>query len=99
MKLSKSILMVVSLLLACLAVSRIGFLPTVNGAASGELAGIEKLHQQDVAATLAGDPKALASLWTDDAVRLEPGPAEIGRALINTHDEEQKAKDPEVKII
>ena len=49
--------------------------------------GIEKLHQQDVAATLSGDPKALSELWTDDAVRLEPGgPAEIGKQLIYTED-------------
>ena len=32
------------------------------------LRAIEKLHQQDVAATLAGDPNKLAELWADDAV-------------------------------
>ena len=44
-----------------------------------DLRGIEKLHQKDVAATLANDPKQLAELWTDDAVRLEPGQAEVGK--------------------
>lgn len=61
--------------------------------------GIEKLHQQDIAATLAGDPKALAELWTNDAVRLEPGPAEVGRKLITAHDSEQKIAHPEFKIL
>ena len=46
-----------------------------------EMVGIEKLHQQDIAATLSSDPKALADLWTDDAVRLEPG----GFGPITTH--------------
>jgi hypothetical protein len=35
-----------------------------------DVAGIEKFHQQDVAATLSRDPVALTGLWTDDAVRL-----------------------------
>ena len=38
-----------------------------------DMAGIEKLHQQDIAATLSRDPVALTDLWTDDAVRLDPG--------------------------
>ena len=32
------------------------------------LFAIEKLHQQDIAATLSGDPNKLAELWADDAV-------------------------------
>ena len=35
------------------------------------MAGIEKFHQQDIAATLSRDPVALTDLWTDDAVRLD----------------------------
>ena len=38
-----------------------------------DMAGIEKLHQQDIAATLSRDPVALPNFWTDDAVRLGPG--------------------------
>ena len=46
-------------------------------------AGIEESHRKDVAATLASDPKLLAELWTDDAVRLQPGgPAEVGLTVI-----------------
>ena len=46
-------------------------------------AAIEKLHQKDIAATLSRDPVALTDLWTDDAVRLGPGPpAEVGKQAI-----------------
>lgn len=52
-----------------------------------DMAGIEALHRKDVAATLALDPKLLADLWTEDAVRLEPGgPAEVGLAAIHAND-------------
>src|SRR5438552_14745554 len=61
--------------------------------------GIEKLHQKDVAATLANDPKQLAELWTDDAVRLEPGPAEVGKELIAIHDLEMKHRNPAPRIL
>ena len=45
--------------------------------------GIETLHQQDIAATLAHDPQALADLFTEDAVLLEPDAAPlIGKAAI-----------------
>jgi len=44
-----------------------------------DMAGIEKFHQQDIAATLSRDPVALTELSTDDAVRLGPvPPAETG---------------------
>jgi len=64
-----------------------------------DLRGIEKLHQKDVAATLANDPKQLAELWTDDAVRLEPGPAEVGKELIAAHDLEMKNRNPATRIL
>ena len=60
-----------------------------------DLAAIEKLHRQDIAATLSGDPRALAELWTVDAVRLEQGrPADIGRQTIRAVDERDKAAHP-----
>ena len=50
---------------------------------SADLAGIEKARRQDIAATISGDPVALANLWTDDAIRLGVGqPAEIGKQAI-----------------
>jgi hypothetical protein len=36
-------------------------------------AAIQKLREQDGAATLAGDVAAIAELWTDDIVLIEPG--------------------------
>lgn len=65
-----------------------------------DMIGIEELHQQDVAATLSGDPQQLAELWTDEAVRLEPGrPAEIGKLVIRVNTERAIAKNPEFKIL
>ena len=57
-----------------------------------DLAAIEKFHQQDIAATLSRDPVALTDLWTDDAVRLGPGPpAEVGKQAIRESNERQTA--------
>ena len=57
-----------------------------NTGRAADLAAIEKLHQQDIAATLSRDPVALTDLWTDDAVRLGAGgqPAEVGKPAIRT---------------
>ena len=47
-----------------------GALVGSSGGHQADLAGIEKFHQRDIAATLSRDPVALTDLWTDDAVRL-----------------------------
>ena len=48
-----------------------------------DMAGIEKFHQQDIAAALSRNPLALTELWTDDAVRLIQGrPTEVGKKAI-----------------
>src|SRR5664279_564414 len=53
-----------------------------------DMAGIEKFHQQDIAATLSRDPVALTDLWTDDAVRLIQGrPTEVGKKAIRESNE------------
>ena len=58
------------------------------GGRDADRAGIEKLHQEDIAATLSRDPVALTDLWTDDAVRLGPGqPAEVGKQAIRESNE------------
>jgi ketosteroid isomerase-like protein len=63
------------------------------------LAGIEKLHQQDIAATLSRDPVALTDLWTDDAVRLGPGqPAEVGKQAIREANQRWSGR-PGVKVL
>jgi ketosteroid isomerase-like protein len=38
-----------------------------------DMAGIEKLHQEDIAATLTSDPDKLASLWAEHGVLLGEG--------------------------
>src|SRR5688500_7862456 len=59
---------------------------------AADLAAIEKLRQQDVAATLARDPVALTDFWTEDAIRLGVGaPPEIGKATIRASNERQTA--------
>jgi ketosteroid isomerase-like protein len=64
-----------------------------------DLAAIEKLHQQDVAATLSRDPVALTDLWTDDAIRLGPGqPAEVGKQAIRETNERWSAR-PGLKVL
>jgi len=57
-----------------------------------DLAGIEKIHQQDIAATFSRDPVALTDLWTDDAVRLGVGrTAEVGKQEIQASNQRQTA--------
>jgi len=58
-----------------------------------DLAAIEKLHEEDIAATLSRDPVALTDLWTDDAIRLGPGqPAEVGKQAIRESNERWSAR-------
>jgi ketosteroid isomerase-like protein len=64
-----------------------------------DLAAIEKLHQQDIDATLSRDPVALTELWTDDAIRLGPGqPAEVGKQAIRESNERWSAR-PGLKVL
>ena len=43
---------------------------------------IERLHQQDIAATLTDNADELAKLWDEDAVRLQANaPAEVSKAF------------------
>ena len=66
--------------------------PESQAGRAADLAAIEKVRQQDIAATIARDPVALTNLWTDDAIRLGVGaPAEIGRTAIRTSNELQTA--------
>ena len=64
-----------------------------------DLAAIEKLNEQDIAATLSRDPVALTDLWTDDAVRLGPGQsADVGKQAIRASNERWLAR-PGVKVL
>jgi hypothetical protein len=64
-------------------------------------AGIERLHQQDVEATLTDKADELAKLWDNEAVRIQLGrPAEIGKAVIYENDKRWEAKvaDPRLFV-
>jgi ketosteroid isomerase-like protein len=64
-----------------------------------DMAGIEKLHQQDIAATLSRDPVALTDLWTDDAGRLRSGhPPELGKKAIQESNQRWAAM-PGIKVV
>jgi ketosteroid isomerase-like protein len=70
-----------------------------RGGRNADLAAIEKLRQQDIAATLSRDAVALTEFWTDDAVRLGPAPpAEVGKQAIREHNERWSAR-PDVKVL
>lgn len=54
---------------------------------------IERLHRQDVEATLSGKADDFAKLWDTEVVRIQPGaPAEIGKAVIYADDKREEAK-------
>jgi hypothetical protein len=59
------------------------------------LAAIEKLHQKDTEVTLSQDPKGLMDIWTEDAVRFNPGgtPA-VGKQAIGAENEKVRAQYP-----
>src|SRR5215469_13589275 len=62
-------------------------------------AGIEKLHKDDITATIARDVDALTALWDNDAVLLQPGmPPIIGKAAFHDFMKEALAKSPSVKV-
>ena len=58
-----------------------------------------RVRQQDIAATISRDPVALTDYWTDDAVRLGPGPpAQVGKQAIRESNERWSAR-PGVKVL
>jgi ketosteroid isomerase-like protein len=70
-----------------------------NAGHQADLAGIEKFHQQDIAATLSRDPVALTNLWTDDGVRLRSGqPPELGKKAIQESNQRWSAS-PGIKVV
>jgi ketosteroid isomerase-like protein len=79
------------------AIARIAADPNSN---LSDLASIARLHQQDVAATLARSPRALAKLWAKDAVRMQPGgPAEVGVQTIYIDDSTQHLRAPRTQVV
>jgi uncharacterized protein (TIGR02246 family) len=77
-----------------------GLSAKTDDAHAQDLAAIEKLRRQDIAATLSRDIAALTDLWTDDAVRLQQdGPDDIGKEAIRATNERQKAATPELRVL
>ena len=71
----------------------IALLAQENGLAQEAKLGIERLHQQDVEATLSDKADELAKLWDNEAVRIQPGsPPEVGKATIYAHDKRWEGK-------
>ena len=65
-----------------------------------DLAAIDKMRSQDVAATLSGDAAALIELWTDDAVSLTPnGPDYIGKEAIRAFNARNAAATPGLRVL
>ena len=63
-------------------------------------AGIEKLHKDDITATIARDAEALTALWDDDGVLLQPGiPAIVGKSAFRDFIKQALAKSPSVKVV
>ena len=58
---------------------------------TADLAAIEKARQLDISATLSRDPVALTDLWTDDAIRIGAGQADVGKQAIRASNERQTA--------
>lgn len=72
---------------------------TAKGRAE-DMAAIEKLHARDIAATVSQDQAALAELWTDDVVRLEPGKeAEVGKQALLAANARNRAANPGFRVV
>ena len=67
---------------------------------AADFAGIEKLRQQDIDVTLPQDPKGLIDIFTDDAVRFNPGnPTAVGKQAIAAENEKFRAQYPGFKVL
>src|SRR5215472_1239383 len=77
------------------------FVSSSHGQTSGTIpAGIEKLHKDDVAATIARDVDALTALWDEDGVLLQPGtPPITGKAAFHDFMKQALANSPSVKVV
>jgi uncharacterized protein (TIGR02246 family) len=65
-----------------------------------DLVAIEKLHKQDVQATLKQDLSALNSLWSEDVVILDvPGPPVVGLKALKEMYEKLRVDYPDFKVL
>jgi ketosteroid isomerase-like protein len=79
----------------------VGFAWSTHGQNSATVpAGIEKLHKDDIAATIARDADALTALCDDDYVLLQPGTAPIvGKMSFHDFTKQALAKLPSAKVL
>jgi ketosteroid isomerase-like protein len=64
------------------------------------LAEIERLHHQDIAATVSSNVGALVDLWSDDGVLISQGDRPlVGKAAIQTSLAENFAKNPTMRVL
>jgi len=83
-----------SIVIVCVlsASAAVTLLAHANSSAQQDTTAIERLHRQDVEATLSGKADDFAKLWDSEAVRIGPGqPAEIGKAAIYVTDKREEA--------
>ena len=67
---------------------------------AGDLAAIERLHQEDIAATLSEDQNSLIDIWKEDGVRLEPGrPRVVGKKALQADNEKERAEHPGFRVL
>jgi ketosteroid isomerase-like protein len=65
-----------------------------------DLADIEKLHQKDREVTLSQDPKGLIEIWSEDAVRFNPGnPTAVGKQAIAAENYKFHSQYPGFKVL
>jgi len=65
-----------------------------------DLAAIEKVHQEEIAATLTQDSKRLIDLWAEDAVAFYPGsPPAVGKQAIGAVNEKFHTQYPGLKVL
>jgi ketosteroid isomerase-like protein len=74
--------------------------PHRTDAHAADMAAIEKLHQKDIEVTLSQDPKGLLDIWTEDAVRFNPGnPPAVGKQAIQAENDAARAQLPGFKVL
>jgi len=79
---------------------RVGMSERTADAHTQDMAAIEKLHRQDIAATLTGDMAALGELWTDDIVLIGPGEeAQVGKQAILASRQRRNAVLPGFRVL
>lgn len=67
---------------------------------AADMAAIEKLHREDVEATMTQDQSYLTALWSEDAINLGfPGPPVVGIKAMKEAYAKMKADYPEFRVL